>query len=98
VEELRMKLSREKMVQLSHLVVDALDKEPSFEFLADANEVRLRVFAIIQEEVKWEAVVDALARRKITSMRRDVPEGSEEWEVLYRQFYREEMEKRGKVR
>ena len=37
-------------------------------------------------------------RAKISKMKRGVPEGSAEWDALYSQFLREEMEKIRKVR
>ena len=37
-------------------------------------------------------------RLKIAKMKRGIPEGSAEWEALYSQFLREEMEKQRKVR
>jgi hypothetical protein len=36
-------------------------------------------------------------RYKIESQTRDIPEGSEEWDILYRRYYDEEMGKRRKV-
>lgn len=39
--------------------------------------------------------IDANVRRKITSLRRGVVEGSSEWEVLYRRYREEEMRKKG---
>jgi hypothetical protein len=94
----RMKLSREKMLHLSHVVEDCLDKADGFEFVADPNQVRLRVFDLIQEEVLAEAELDLEVRRRISSQRRGIAEGSEEWDVLYRQYYREALDRRGKVR
>ena len=94
----RLKLSRPKMVHLSHVVVEGLEKHPDVLLIHDRNDVRLRIFDLILEEAKADAEMDATARKKISSMSRPIPEGSEEWEVLYRQYYREEIEKRGKVR
>jgi hypothetical protein len=37
--------------------------------------------------------IDALARKKIASLSRDVPLGSPEWDVLYRKYYEEESRK-----
>ena len=37
--------------------------------------------------------IDQKAREKIKSIKRDIPEGSQEWDVLYRQYFNEEMNK-----
>jgi hypothetical protein len=43
---------------------------------------------------KWllkEVQVDKAARQKIENQKRGIPEGSAEWEILYRKYYEEEM-------
>ncbi len=59
----------------------------------EANTTRLEVVKIITEEVKRDAMVDDLVRKKISSQKRDFPEGGQEWEILYRQYYQEAIEK-----
>ena len=39
--------------------------------------------------------VDAIVRRKITSIKRGIVEGSNEWNLLYRRYRDEELRKRG---
>ena len=43
------------------------------------------------EEVK----IDNAARLKIASQRRIIPEGSQEWDILYRKYYNDEVKKLG---
>ena len=88
-----MRLSRGKINHLSKLVVDALDDDFDVRLQKDANVVRLEVVKIITEEVKRDVMVDDLVRDKISSQKRDFPEGGREWEILYKQYYREEIEK-----
>ena len=88
-----MRLSRGKINHLSKLVVDALDGDPGVRLQKDFNVVRLKVVSIITEEVKRDSMVDELAREKISSQKRDFPEGGREWEILYKQYYQEETEK-----
>ena len=88
-----MRLSRGKINHLSKLVVDALDEDDGVRLTRDPNAVRLEVVKIITEEVKRDAMVDELVRSKISSQRRDFPEGGREWEILYKQYYDEEIEK-----
>jgi len=39
--------------------------------------------------------IDALVRRKITSIKRGIAEGSNEWNLLYRRYRDEELRRRG---
>ena len=93
-----MRLSREKLVHLSHLLVDGLGASPHVEFKRDRNDIRLAILEVLLEGMKLEEEVEESARRKILSQKRDIPEGSREWDVLYRKYYEEEMSKHRKVR
>lgn len=88
-----MRLSREKINHLSRLVIDALSDDSRVRLLRDANDVRLQIVRILNQEVKRDALVDEIVREKIASQKRDLPEGGREWDILYRQYYEEEMEK-----
>ena len=88
-----MRLSRAKINYLSRLVVDALDEDLGVRLRKDANATRLEVVKIITEEVQRDAMIDEMVRTKISSQRRDFPEGGREWDILYKQYYREEIEK-----
>ena len=88
-----MRLSRGKVNHLSRLVVEALEADDRVKLSRDPNDVRLAVVRIITDEVERDAMVDELVRTKIASQKRDFPEGGREWEILYRQYYQEEMDK-----
>jgi hypothetical protein len=88
-----MRLSREKVNRLSHLITEELVKMDNVEFIEDRNTIRLEVVKIINDELKREEAIDKEARRKIESMKKSVPEGSLEWEILYRKYYTEEVKK-----
>jgi hypothetical protein len=51
----------------------------------------------IADELKFEDEADEAARRTIQSLSRRVPEGSREWDVLYRKYVEEEMNRRRKI-
>ena len=91
-----MKLSREKIVHLSHLILSHLNQDEEVEFFADPQEIRQQIFHIIGEEMKSDEAIDAAVRRKLESQKRIV-EGSEEWEILYRRYYEEEQRSHRKV-
>jgi hypothetical protein len=91
-----VKLSREKIVHLSHLVLSHLNQDEEVEFFADPQEIRQQIFHIIGEEMKSDEAIDAAVRRKLETQKR-VVEGSEEWEILYRKYYEEEQARHRKL-
>jgi len=88
-----MRLSREKVNKLSHLVTEELVKLDDIEFIEDRNTIRLEIVKILNEELKKEETLDQEARKKIASQKKTVPEGSLEWDILYRKYYAEEVKK-----
>ena len=93
-----MRLSHERCVHLSHLFVNALEDDDSVEFLRDANDVRLKMLQILESELLKEDELEEAIRRKIAAQKRDVPEGSAEWDLLFRKYYEEELKKVKRVR
>jgi hypothetical protein len=49
---------------------------------------------ILSEHFQRDDKVDEIVRRKIASLSRQVPQGSAEWEILYRRYFEEETRKR----
>jgi hypothetical protein len=92
-----MRLSNAKINHLANLVMDYLRGEGGVEFFEEEGDIRLEVARVIQDELKDDEVIDTAVRYKIESQSRDIPEGSEEWDILYRRYYDEEMSKRQKV-
>ena len=89
------RISRDKVNRLAHTVADALADMPEVEFVEDRNSVRLEARRILEELFKEESRIDAEARRKIESQKRTILEGSQEWDILYRKYYNEEVKKHG---
>lgn len=92
-----MRLSNAKVNHLANLIMNYLRTEPEIEFYEEESDIRLEVARIIQEELRDDEVIDQAVRYKIESQRRDIPEGGEEWDILYRRYYDEEMGRRMKV-
>ena len=90
-----MRLSRDKVNKLAHVVTDALAELDQVDFIEDRNTVRLEVRKVLEELMSQEARVDAAARQKIESQKRTILEGSQEWDILYRKYYNEEVKKLG---
>jgi hypothetical protein len=90
-----MKLSRDKITDISHKLVTNLRKSREFRFKKDPNDVRLEVVKAITDLLAIEEKVDRTARDKVRSQKREIPEGSEEWDLLQRRYYAEELKKFG---
>jgi len=93
-----MRLNHERCVHLSHLVIHALEDDDQVEFLRDQNDIRLKILQILEAEMVRQDEIEEGIRRKILSQRRDLPEGSAEWELLFRKYYDDEMKKIKRVR
>jgi hypothetical protein len=92
-----MRLSSAKINHLANLLMDHLRTDGGIEFFVEEREIRMEVARVIQEELRDDEVIDQAVRYKIESQSRQIPEGSEEWDILYRRYYDEEMGKRQKV-
>lgn len=90
-----MRLSRAKIVRLSHCIIDQLVASDDVEFIEDRETIRKGIVAILESLLKDEEQIDAEVRKKITSQKKEVPEGSAEWDILYRKYYAEEMKRLG---
>ena len=90
-----MRISREKINKLAHAVADTLAETDSVDFVEDRNTIRLETRRILEGLMAEEAKIDAAARQKIESQRRTILEGSQEWDILYRKYYNEEVRKLG---
>jgi hypothetical protein len=89
------RLTPEKINRLAHAVADNLAEMNQVEFLEDRNTIRLEAKKIIQDLLTQEKKMDDAARQKIASQRRTILEGSQEWDILYRKYYNEEVKKLG---
>ena len=90
-----MRISRDKVNKIAHVVTDALADAPAVEFVEDRNTIRLETRKILEELLNHEARIDQTARQKIESQKRTILEGSQEWDILYRKYYNEEVKKLG---
>jgi hypothetical protein len=86
-----VRLTREKINALAYQVTERLATSDEIEFLEDRNTIRLAVFDIVTKWLKKEETVDIAARKKIESQQKKIPEGSAEWEILYRKYYEEAL-------
>ena len=90
-----MQVSREKINQLAHVVSAALAAKPEIHFHQDRNTVRLEVRKLLEALFAAEAKMDEAVRQKITSQKKAILEGSDEWDILYRKYYQDELKRLG---
>ncbi len=91
----KTRLSREKVNKLAHTVADLLASLDEVDFLEDRNTIRLEARKALEDLLAEEMKIDQAARQKIESQRRIIMEGSQEWDILYRKYYNEEVKKLG---
>jgi hypothetical protein len=90
-----VRVSRDKVNKVAHVVSDALAEMEQVDFLEDRNSIRLEIRRLMEELLNQEAKIDQAARQKIESQKRTILEGSQEWDILYRKYYNEEVKKLG---
>jgi hypothetical protein len=90
-----MRLSREKIIRLSHQITEVLVSSDEVEFVEDRDTIRQQVVQILTATLRDEEKADAEVRKKITSQKKEILEGSEEWDILYRKYYADELRRLG---
>jgi hypothetical protein len=90
-----VRISRDKLNKLAHTVADTLADIPEVDFLEDRNTIRQEARKALEKLLMEETKIDAAARMKISSQRKIITEGSQEWDILYRKYYNDEVKKLG---
>jgi hypothetical protein len=90
-----MRLSREKTVLLAHQLTDLLVSEEDVQFIEDRETIRREIVEIIQSLLRQEEQIDTEARKKISSQKKEILEGTAEWDILYRKYYGEQLKRLG---
>jgi hypothetical protein len=90
-----VRISRDKVNKLAHTVADTLAEIPECDFLEDRNTIRQEARKALEKLLTEETRIDAAARLKIASQRKIILEGSQEWDILYRKYYNDEVKKLG---
>jgi hypothetical protein len=90
-----MRINRDKLNKLAHTVADTLAEIDEVGFLEDRNTIRQEARKALEVLLTQEAGIDTSARLKIANQRKIILEGSQEWEILYRKYYNDEVRKLG---
>ena len=70
-------------------------KPPTWSLSKTATRSARRRAGCSKELLDQEARIDSRRRLKIESQKRTILEGSQEWDILYRKYYNEEVKKLG---
>jgi hypothetical protein len=90
-----VRISRDKLNKIAHTIADTLAEIPEIDFLEDRNTIRQEARKALEKLLTEETRIDAAARLKIASQRKIIVEGSQEWDILYRKYYNDEVKKLG---
>jgi hypothetical protein len=90
-----MKLSRDKITDISHKLVALMKKSRDLRLKKDQNDARLDIVKAFTEILQVEEKADRASRDKVRSVKRDIPEGSEEFDILQKKYYAEELKRYG---
>jgi hypothetical protein len=90
-----MKLSRDKITDISHKIASMLKKQRDARVKKDINDMRLEIVKAFTEILQVEEKADRDARAKVLSQKKGILEGSEEYEILHKRYYAEELKKLG---
>jgi hypothetical protein len=90
-----MKLSRDKVTDISHKILSGMRRSRDFRLKKPENDIRLAIVKTFTELLQAEDKIDKAARQKIKSQKREILEGSEEFDLLHKRYYAEEMKKLG---
>ncbi len=88
-----MRLSEDRISHIAHMISDGIWKDDLVDF-ADDNKVLQEIKLTITNYLKVGDNADETARRKIRSLKKYIPEGSKEWDILYKKYCQEELDKK----
>jgi hypothetical protein len=88
-----LRLSEDRISHIAHLIFDGVWKDDLVDFTDDDKALQ-EIKRVITDFLRVENEADTTARKKIRSLSRDVPEGSREWDILYKKYLEEELRKK----
>jgi len=80
---------------LSHKILDELYEEYLIEYDVNDNQVKNVIFNAFRDYAKAYEEIDDIVYNKIKNQKREILPGSSEYDLLYEQYFKEELIKRG---
>jgi hypothetical protein len=91
----KSKIARDKITDLSHQLAAQLPRIPGLRVLKGWNNARLEITKDLNDVFSIEEQIDKKARDMISNQQRNIVEGGQEWNVLHRRYYEQEMQRLG---
>jgi hypothetical protein len=92
-----LKLSKNRVNYLTKLIVDFIEKSDEIDYNEDIGNIRFKIYHFILDELKMFEDIETQARDKIIAQKKNIPEGSREWEILFRKYTGEQLDKLGRL-
>jgi len=91
-----LKLSRNKVNCLASLITQHIQRSEELDYMSDIGNIRYNVFHLIMDELRVFEQIEESAKERMRTQKRNVPEGSREWEILFRKYVMEDLSKLSK--
>ncbi len=88
-----MKLSEDRISHIAHMILDRIYRDDVVDF-EDEEEALREIKRAIHDFFKYYDEIDGDVRKRIQSLKRKIPEGSPEWEIIYRKYFEDELSRR----
>ncbi len=92
-----MILSEERISHLSHLILKGMKTVSGVRLLQEEERIVGEIQHIMISELRLDEQIDRMARERLASYSRKIPEGSPEWDILYKKFFDEELKRRRRL-
>ena len=92
-----LKLSKNRVNYLTKLIVDFIETSDEVDYNDDIGNIRFKIYHFILDELKTFEDIETAARDKIISQKKNIPEGSRDWEILFRKYTGEQLDKLGRL-
>ena len=80
---------------ISHKILDELYEEYLIDYEVNDNQVKNVIFKSFKDFANSYEEIDDIVYNKIRSLEKEVLPGSEEYEILYERYFKEELSRRG---
>jgi hypothetical protein len=92
-----LKLSKNRVNFLTKLIVEFIETSDEIDYNDDIGNIRFKIYHYILDELKMFEDIETAARDKIIAQKKNIPEGSREWEILFRKYTGEQLDKLGRL-
>jgi len=94
---MRYGFSFDRISNLSRLIIDELYNDDSVEVFVENYILRKNIIEAIESEFDFYEELKEKAREKIVNQKRNIIEGSREWDLLLKKYFYQELDKLDKI-